>query len=528
MRIFIVLFTIIPLCMLIIHCNQFPDQLVGVKDQPGSNTSMVEHYFVPVSNTDLEPLSFFQIQLNGDSWYFAGYKLGQKVREVYGTDFPEKYLRMLYIMQRSFPYPPQGEWADNDVNPHITPFDAVTRAQAIKEQIPEDFINEMKGFADAIDNITNGGMITYEHVLMASLYMDIFTVATCTAIGTFGDATVDGTPIIGRNLDMATAGFLHTLLCTYLYKVGPVEYIATGFVGVFSTLNGMNNGGLALEVIPYLTKKGYDSVPIYEQSNLSAMGFSVRDALRSIAKVGKIDETYGSYEYFKGKNVTRSFHVLMADPVETLFLELNPLQCWAIKQADDPIVLYGPYQYKSFFDENEVPFATPMLELDNLPNRIFRTNHPVYTLYHLEDGVNPSEARCEQLLVEEDWTDYVHQYLHTYPISTGSATRFERLYSRMKELSYETGYDAAKLVTLLGDQTDKKDFPVYVPLQLNLRYYAERNFPTTIASYIWKPSEQKGYIFQARGNQTDSENIGPANLTLDDYIPVDFTYTFLK
>lgn len=226
----------------------------------------------------------FIIEENGDSRYHIGYVLGQKMREAI-PNITRKILMYLEVMTL---YHMAVDVDVFELNERAHYFENTLKDEALfpgdDPNNPQDgYLAEIRGFADGVDGITDGGTIGYIHILKTALFMDIFQVNACTGVAT--DQTPDGHPIVARNIDWITGGILQDVTCLYVWvesdESGTVHNVHCnlGFAAVLSTACGMNQFGLTADILENIM----DYEPgIFNYQGSTSIYYGVREALSTM------------------------------------------------------------------------------------------------------------------------------------------------------------------------------------------------------------------------------------------------------
>lgn len=102
--------------------------------------------------------------------------------------------------------------------------------------------------------LAEGCGLTYEEALAAQCYADLLQMMLCSTFVALGDASADGKPIFGRNMDYPTRGVLHEhTIVTVFHRGKGKSFLTIGFPGIMGAVSGMNDRGLAIAVMNVLT-----------------------------------------------------------------------------------------------------------------------------------------------------------------------------------------------------------------------------------------------------------------------------------
>ncbi len=152
-------------------------------------------------------------------------------------DYPKEFLK-LYKVDSTWPA-----------------FVAVGRSMV--PQFPPDHRQELEGFIKA-SGVNRDADVT------GNTMFDIKKILACSTIVVEPNRSATKGPLLGRNLDFDTLGYLqdYSLVSVYHPK-GKHAFAAVGFPGVIGVLSGMNDAGLTLAVLEVFSARngegGFDS-----------------------------------------------------------------------------------------------------------------------------------------------------------------------------------------------------------------------------------------------------------------------------
>lgn len=112
--------------------------------------------------------------------------------------------------------------------------------KSLFEYVPEDYKLEMAGIA-------KGAEISLEEVFLINAFDEIYNLYGCTNAAAWGEATVDGGIIHGRNLDYRFAKNLYDKQIVYFIRPDEgIPFISVTWPGMVGALTSMNAEGLSL------------------------------------------------------------------------------------------------------------------------------------------------------------------------------------------------------------------------------------------------------------------------------------------
>jgi predicted choloylglycine hydrolase len=114
--------------------------------------------------------------------------------------------------------------------------------------IPKAYVEEMRGVAA-------GSGLSFEQVLVAQAFLDIKKVVQCSTVALTGKASESNEPMLGRNLDFPSLGFIHrhSIVVVRHPSDGQVT-VSVGWPLLLGTFSGMNASGVSLAMMEVYTK----------------------------------------------------------------------------------------------------------------------------------------------------------------------------------------------------------------------------------------------------------------------------------
>ncbi|MBI1914642.1 MAG: hypothetical protein HYS12_07875 [Planctomycetes bacterium] len=120
---------------------------------------------------------------------------------------------------------------------------AVKQGKAMVEHFPADYRTEMEAMAKA-----SGA--PWDKVVAGNTLFDIKKMFFCSALLIDADRSATRGPLLGRNLDYPSLGYVHQYSLVTVYRPkGKHAFVAIGFPGLVGCLSGMNDAGLAVGVL---------------------------------------------------------------------------------------------------------------------------------------------------------------------------------------------------------------------------------------------------------------------------------------
>ena len=153
-------------------------------------------------------------------------------------------------------------------------------------------------------------------VIAGNTFFDLKKVFACSAVAVGKDRSATGGPLLARNLDYPSLGYVqHYSLVTVYRPTGKKAFASVGFPGVVGVLSGMNEDGLALGVLEvFETKEG--------ESTFDVKGIPYALCLRRVLEeAATIDEAVAVLDKLRR---TTTINVAIADRTGVAVLEVSP------------------------------------------------------------------------------------------------------------------------------------------------------------------------------------------------------------
>jgi predicted choloylglycine hydrolase len=98
--------------------------------------------------------------------------------------------------------------------------------------------------------MARGAKVERDLVIAGNTFFDLARMFTCSALLVEKEKSATGGPLLGRNLDYPSLGYIHQYsLVTVHRPKGRLAFVSVGFPGLAGVLSGMNEAGLALGVL---------------------------------------------------------------------------------------------------------------------------------------------------------------------------------------------------------------------------------------------------------------------------------------
>src|SRR5262249_606373 len=127
----------------------------------------------------------------------------------------------------------------------------VRQGRAMAKRFPAEYRTEM-------DAIIKYGQAPEDSVIAGNTLFDIKKIVLCSALMVEGQRSATGGPLLGRNLDYPSLGYVHEYSLVTVYRPkGKHAFVSVGFPGLVGCLSGMNDAGLTVAVLEvFAARKG--------------------------------------------------------------------------------------------------------------------------------------------------------------------------------------------------------------------------------------------------------------------------------
>jgi predicted choloylglycine hydrolase len=127
----------------------------------------------------------------------------------------------------------------------------VRSGRQMYRHFPADYRTELEALVKA-------GHVDRDAVVTGNTLFDLKKVVNCSALLIAGDRSATGGPVLARNLDHPSLGYVHEYSLVTVYRpAGKHAFVSVGFPGLVGCLSGMNDAGLAVAILEvYEVKQG--------------------------------------------------------------------------------------------------------------------------------------------------------------------------------------------------------------------------------------------------------------------------------
>ena len=109
--------------------------------------------------------------------------------------------------------------------------------------IPDDYRTEM-------DALVKSSQVDRDAIVTGNTLFDLKKIFACSALLVEADRSATGGPLLGRNLDYPSLGYVHHYSLVTVYRPkGKHAFVSVGFPGLVGCLSGMNDAGLAVAIL---------------------------------------------------------------------------------------------------------------------------------------------------------------------------------------------------------------------------------------------------------------------------------------
>lgn len=169
---------------------------------------------------------------------------------------------------------------------------------------------------DELEAIVSGARADRELVIAGNTFFDLKKVFACSALMVDKERSATGGPLLGRNLDYPSLGYIHEFSLVTVYKpVDKLAFVSVGFPGLVGVLSGMNEAGLALGVLEVFDARD-------GEASFNTRGIPYGLCLRQVLEQARtIDEAKKVLDRLPR---TTTINVAIADCEEVAVLEVSP------------------------------------------------------------------------------------------------------------------------------------------------------------------------------------------------------------
>ena len=180
--------------------------------------------------------------------------------------------------------------------------------------------NMLKQFPAAyqteLDALSKASTAPRERLVVGNTMFDLKSVLACSAVSVDKERSATGGPLLARNLDYPSLGYIHeyTLVTVYRPK-GKHAFASVGFPGLIGVVSGMNDTGLTVAVLEVLDAKAGETKFNVEGVPYQLCLRKVLEECTTIAEAKKLLESMKR---------TVLLNIAVADPNGVAVFEMSP------------------------------------------------------------------------------------------------------------------------------------------------------------------------------------------------------------
>jgi predicted choloylglycine hydrolase len=256
----------------------------------------------------------------------------------------------------------------------------LTTGNAMVRHFPPEYSKEL-------DALVKGARADRDKVVAGNTLFDLKKAFACSALMIEAERSATGAPLLGRNLDYPSLGYIqHYSLVTVYRPAGKHAFASVGFPGLLGCLSGMNDAGLCLAILEVFDlkqgEKAFDPEGIpYALCNR-----------KILEECTTIDE---AFTLLSGLRRTTTINLVLADRKGVAVFEVTPGRvvrrngekgtcsctnhyCTAPLKPADPLDVND--SYGRFASLNKVRAASRKLTPDDVRKQLDKVNLGTLTL----------------------------------------------------------------------------------------------------------------------------------------------------
>ena len=198
------------------------------------------------------------------------------------------------------------------------------------KQFPSAYQEEMEAMVKAVP-------ADRDLLIAGNTFFDLKKVFACSALGIDKERSATGGPLLARNLDYPSLGYLqhYSLVSVYRPK-GKKAFASVGFPGLVGVLSGMNEDGLCLGVLEVYELKDGES---YFDIKGTPYALCLRQVLEEAATIDEAIKVLGKLRR------TTTINLAVADRSGVAVLEISPKRI--VKRSPDEGVCVTTNHFRS-------------------------------------------------------------------------------------------------------------------------------------------------------------------------------------
>lgn len=129
----------------------------------------------------------------------------------------------------------------------------LSQGREMVRHFPEDYRIELEA-------MTKSSAASADKLIAGNTLFDIKKIVLCSALMVEGERSKTGGPLLGRNLDYPSLGYIHEYSLVTVYRpTGKRAFVSLGFPGLVGCLSGMNDAGLSVAVLEVMAARDGES-----------------------------------------------------------------------------------------------------------------------------------------------------------------------------------------------------------------------------------------------------------------------------
>jgi predicted choloylglycine hydrolase len=173
-----------------------------------------------------------------------------------------------------------------------------------------------KPYHDELEAMARAAKVDRDGVIAGNTFFDLKKFLACSAVLVEKERSATGGPLLARNLDYPTLGYVHHYSLVTVYRPkGKHAFATVGFPGLVGTLSGMNDAGLALGVLEVFDVKAGE--PHFDVRGVP-YGLCLRTLLAECKTIAEAKKK------LEGMKRTTTINVVLADRKGVAVFEVSP------------------------------------------------------------------------------------------------------------------------------------------------------------------------------------------------------------
>jgi hypothetical protein len=185
----------------------------------------------------------------------------------------------------------------------------INMGRGMFKQFPSDYQKELEA-------IVRSANVERDGVIAGNTFFDIKKFLACSAVLVEAGRSSTGGPLLARNLDYPSLGYIHQYSLVTVYRpTGKRAFATVGFPGLVGALSGINDAGLSLGVLEVFDVKAPE--PHFNARGVP-YGLCLRKVLEECATIAEAKKKLESMKR------TTTINVVVADRTGVAVFEVTP------------------------------------------------------------------------------------------------------------------------------------------------------------------------------------------------------------